>query len=137
MVFLCVELPIPISGISRVDHVLILHRRLTLEMARTRDSRSLFRASVWHRLGFRAPSGADGCLCIHFCLRFQSGWGYKGWASWLTTYLLSGLIPWLSFQESMSKGSTVIVGNANLVKQVIFPIEILPVKECLRHLSHK
>jgi lipopolysaccharide transport system permease protein len=45
-----------------------------------------------------------------------------------TTYLLSGLIPWLSFQESMSKSSTVIVNNANLVKQVVFPIEILPVK---------
>jgi lipopolysaccharide transport system permease protein len=45
-----------------------------------------------------------------------------------TTYLLSGLIPWLSFQESMSKGSVVIVSNANLVKQVVFPIEILPVK---------
>ncbi len=45
-----------------------------------------------------------------------------------TTYLLSGLIPWLSFQESMSKSSTVILTNASLVKQVVFPIEILPVK---------
>lgn len=45
-----------------------------------------------------------------------------------TTYLLSGLIPWLSFQESMSKSSTVILSNASLVKQVVFPIEILPVK---------
>lgn len=45
-----------------------------------------------------------------------------------TTYLLSGLIPWMAFQESMNKGSTVIVSNANLVKQVVFPTEILPVK---------
>lgn len=48
-----------------------------------------------------------------------------------TTYLLSGLIPWLSFQECMSKGAVVIVSNANLVKQVVFPIEILPVKGVL------
>lgn len=47
------------------------------------------------------------------------------------TYLLSGLIPWLAFQESMNKGSTVIVANSNLVKQVVFPIEILPVKGVL------
>jgi lipopolysaccharide transport system permease protein len=47
------------------------------------------------------------------------------------TYLLSGLIPWLSFQESMSKAATAITGNANLVKQVVFPIEILPVKGVL------
>ncbi|MBI1879673.1 MAG: ABC transporter permease, partial [Chloroflexi bacterium] len=45
-----------------------------------------------------------------------------------TTYLLAGLIPWYSFQEAMGKSSTVIINNANLVKQVIFPIEILPVK---------
>ncbi len=45
-----------------------------------------------------------------------------------TTYILSGLIPWMAFQESMNKGTTVILGNANLVKQVVFPIEVLPVK---------
>lgn len=48
-----------------------------------------------------------------------------------TTYMLSGLIPWLAFQESMSKASTVIISNANVVKQVIFPIEVLPVKGVL------
>jgi homopolymeric O-antigen transport system permease protein len=45
-----------------------------------------------------------------------------------TTYLLSGLIPWMSFQESMTRGTTAILSNANLVKQVVFPLEILPVK---------
>lgn len=45
-----------------------------------------------------------------------------------TTYLLAGLIPWLSFQEAMMKASTVIIVNANIVKQVVFPVEILPVK---------
>lgn len=45
-----------------------------------------------------------------------------------TTYMLAGIIPWMAVQESMSKGSTVIVSNASLVKQVVFPIEILPVK---------
>ena len=45
-----------------------------------------------------------------------------------TTYILSGLIPWMVFQEAMGKGSTVIVANTNLVKQVVFPIEVLPVK---------
>jgi len=45
-----------------------------------------------------------------------------------TTYLLAGLIPWLAFQESMSKASTVITAHTNLVKQVVFPIEVLPVK---------
>lgn len=45
-----------------------------------------------------------------------------------TTYLLSGLIPWMAFQESMNRGTTAILANADLVKQVVFPLEILPVK---------
>jgi lipopolysaccharide transport system permease protein len=44
------------------------------------------------------------------------------------TYILSGLIPWMAFQESMSKGTTAILANAELVKQVVFPLEVLPIK---------
>jgi lipopolysaccharide transport system permease protein len=46
-------------------------------------------------------------------------------------YLLSGLIPWLAVQEALTKGSTVITSNASLVKQVVFPLEVLPVKSVL------
>ena len=48
-----------------------------------------------------------------------------------TAYILSGIIPWLVFQESLSKASTVIIAKANVVKQVIFPLEVLPVKSVL------
>lgn len=46
-------------------------------------------------------------------------------------YLLSGLLPWLAFQETLGKSSLVVVANSNLVKQVVFPIEVLPVKGVL------
>lgn len=45
-----------------------------------------------------------------------------------TAYLLSGLIPWMGFQESMSKAVTSITGNSGLVKQVVFPVEVLPLR---------
>lgn len=48
-----------------------------------------------------------------------------------TSYMLAGLIPWLTFQESMGKASTDITANAHIVKQVIFPLEVLPVKGVL------
>lgn len=52
-------------------------------------------------------------------------------ASSTVTYILAGLIPWLTFAESMAKGTGTIVNEAGLVKQVVFPIEILPVKSVL------
>ncbi len=46
-------------------------------------------------------------------------------------YILSGLIPWLTFSDAMKKGAQVLEANAGLVKQVVFPIEILPVSSVL------
>jgi len=48
-----------------------------------------------------------------------------------TTYLLSGLVAWMGCQEAMIKSCTAITGHAALVKQVVFPLEILPVKGVL------
>lgn len=45
-----------------------------------------------------------------------------------TMYILAGLIPWLAVQELLVKSTTVIRGHSNLVKQMIFPIEVLPAK---------
>ena len=52
----------------------------------------------------------------------------------MTAYILAGLIPWLTFSDAMGKASTMIISHANLVKQVIFPIEVLPVKGVLASL---
>jgi lipopolysaccharide transport system permease protein len=43
-------------------------------------------------------------------------------------YLLSGLIPWLAFQEGVSRSATSVVSQSSLVKQVVFPVEVLPIK---------
>jgi len=49
----------------------------------------------------------------------------------ITAYILAGIIPWITFSDAMGKASTSILNNANLVKQVIFPVEVLPVKGVL------
>lgn len=43
-------------------------------------------------------------------------------------YLLSGLLPWLVTSDTLAKGSGLMMQNVNLVKQVIFPVNILPIK---------
>lgn len=54
-----------------------------------------------------------------------------------TTYLLAGLIPWMAFQEAMTKGCHAISSNASLVKQVVFPIEVLPFKSIVTALLNQ
>jgi lipopolysaccharide transport system permease protein len=41
-------------------------------------------------------------------------------------YFLTGLFPWLIFSEGISKATSVINNNANLVTKVVFPVVLLP-----------
>ncbi|MBS2000630.1 MAG: ABC transporter permease [Candidatus Obscuribacterales bacterium] len=42
-------------------------------------------------------------------------------------YLMAGLLPWSCLAESLSRSTTVILESPNLVKRVVFPLQILPV----------
>jgi lipopolysaccharide transport system permease protein len=48
-----------------------------------------------------------------------------------SVYLLCGLLPWQAFSEGLSRSTGVIRSNVNLVKRVVFPLEILPVNLAL------
>lgn len=65
-----------------------------------------------------------------FAYVFPARVGTSG-GSGLSTYILSGLIPWMAFSEAIAKSTQVIISNASLVRQVVFPIEVLPVKSVL------
>jgi lipopolysaccharide transport system permease protein len=42
-------------------------------------------------------------------------------------YILAGLVPWLMMQAAIVRGPNALIASANLVKQVVFPIEVLPI----------
>lgn len=48
-----------------------------------------------------------------------------------TLYMVSGIIPWLVVADVLGRSSTIVSSQAALVKQVVFPVEILPVKMVL------
>jgi lipopolysaccharide transport system permease protein len=48
-----------------------------------------------------------------------------------SVYLLCGLLPWQAVSEGLSRATGVIRANVNLVKRVVFPLEILPVNLAL------
>jgi lipopolysaccharide transport system permease protein len=41
-------------------------------------------------------------------------------------YILSGLVPWMAIQTALARSSISMLNQANLVKQVVFPTEVLP-----------
>lgn len=45
-----------------------------------------------------------------------------------TAYLLSGIVAWLSIQDGLIKSCTIITSNTAIVKQTVFPLEVLVIK---------
>lgn len=111
------------------------HRDLTFEMAR-RELSDRYAGQAFGLLwAIGHPAFMIGLYVFIFAVVFkQRIGGTVDLPLDYTTYLLSGLVAWLSVQESMVKSCTVITGNASLVKQVVFPLEILPVKGVLASL---
>jgi lipopolysaccharide transport system permease protein len=65
----------------------------------------------------------------------QFGASGSGWE--FALYLFCGVLPWTAFQEAVQLSSQKIVSQANLVKRVVFPLEILPVAQSLASLANQ
>jgi lipopolysaccharide transport system permease protein len=46
-------------------------------------------------------------------------------------FFLAGLFPWLLFADSLTRSAGSLVGNANLITKVVFPVELLPTSALL------
>lgn len=111
------------------------HRQLTWEMTR----REITDRYVGQVLGAFWAVAHPLCLLAVYIfvfaliLRIQIG-GTADLPLDYTTYLLAGLIPWMTCTEVLSKSAVALTSNANLVKQVVFPLEVLPLKGVLASL---
>ncbi len=62
-----------------------------------------------------------------FPARYGSGAGVSDYS----TNVLAGLVSWLAFQDLLSRSPSILVSQSNLVKQIVFPTEVLPMKTAI------
>jgi ABC-type polysaccharide/polyol phosphate export permease len=103
---------------------IVQRRFLIYEMAK----RDIASKHVGSMLGFFWTFINPMFMIFIFWLVFSVGFRIKPrhnvpFVVWLT----AGLAIWNSFSEIINKSTAVIVGNAHLVKKVVFPLSILPV----------
>jgi homopolymeric O-antigen transport system permease protein len=51
-------------------------------------------------------------------------------------FFLVGFLMWTFFSRAIMAAATCVAGNENLVKQAVFPLEVLPISAVLYHLFH-
>lgn len=84
--------------------------------------------SAWAVL---APLLLMGVYVFAFAVIFRGRLGEADNSFAFVAFVLSALGPWVALQDAVSRSTQAIVGNANLVKQIVFPSEILPIKTVL------
>lgn len=103
------------------------HRELIWSLTR-RDFLSRFRGSLggifWSIL---QPFFMMIIYTLVFSSFLQVKFGINDSPYAFAVYLLCGLLPWTAFSESITLSTGLIRNNANLVKRVVFPLQILPV----------
>jgi homopolymeric O-antigen transport system permease protein len=62
-----------------------------------------------------------------FPARFGSGAAMTDYS----VNVFAGIVAWLAFQDVLSRAPTVMLAHASLVKQIVFPTEVLPIKAAL------
>ena len=68
---------------------------------------------------------------------FGARFGREG-SSWdYALYVFCGLLPWSAFAESLQTSSTTVIMHVNLVKRVVFPLEVLPVSHALASVTNQ
>ena len=117
--------------LAEIARLYTTHRRLIWELAK-RDLRDRFAGQffgvVW---AVGHPLVLMALYVLVFVYIFPGRRGESSGPRDFTISVLAGLIPWLTFQEVLANSATTITNNASLVKQVVFPIETLPVKAVL------
>ena len=112
---------------ARCVAVLVRHRDLTLEMAR-RDIRSQYGGQAlgsWWVVGHPLFLMLVYITVFALIFKVRLGGSIEMPRDYIT-YLLSGLVPWMCAQQALARGPTLMVSQANLVKQVVFPIQVIP-----------
>lgn len=62
-----------------------------------------------------------------FPARFGEGVDFQDYS----VSIIAGIVSWLAFQDILARAPTVMISHSNLVKQIVFPMEVLPVKTAI------
>lgn len=112
------------------------HRNLVLELTKREFSgryRGSFGGIFW---SFAQPLFLLTVYTVAFGVILKSRWGATGSTADYALMLFAGLIVFNAFSEVLSRSSTLVTGNPNFVKKVVFPLELLPVITVATALIH-
>ena len=115
-----------LSSPFKVLHSLRKNRRLVGDFVR-RDLRSRYAgASLGLLWSILFPLINMAVYMFVFQLILKARWGDMMTAPEVTLIMLTGIVVWMSFAETLHRATGSMMENTNLIQKVVFPAEILP-----------
>jgi len=118
------------------DGLLSIYRNGSLVLHMT--SRELRDRYVGQMLGMAwavcTPLLSMATYVIAFTFIFRQRLGVDDSGNGYTAYVLAGLVPWLATADVLSRAPVAVSASTSLVKQIVFPSEVLPLKVALASL---
>ena len=106
---------------SLLEHVTLL------KLMVSRDFKGRYRGSLLGALWpLIQPVGHLLLYTFVFCIVLKVRFGADTSTSNFALYLMSGLLAWGAISESLARSTTCILEVPNLVKRVVFPLEVIP-----------
>jgi lipopolysaccharide transport system permease protein len=99
-----------------------------IKMMVVRDFQGRYRGSLLGALWpLIHPVGHLLLYTFVFCVVLKVRFGTDASTGNFSLYLMSGLLAWGAISESLSRSTTCILEVPNLVKRVVFPVEVIPI----------
>jgi len=102
------------------------HRGLIHSLVR-RDLTSRYKGSLMGLMWtIITPAVMITIYTVIFSGLFGAKFGAEGGHLRFAVYLFCGMLPWIAFSDSIQRSTLVLTDNLNLVRRVVFPLEVLP-----------
>ncbi len=115
--------------LKRISHklrVLMLVRNLLWTLI-VRDFKGRYAGSFMGFFWAVAVPFINMCFYIFifsYVLKIKTGIrGIEGFG----TFIISGFIPWLGFQEALTRAASCMMDNAFMIKKISFPLDVIPI----------
>ncbi|MBX9951371.1 MAG: ABC transporter permease [Candidatus Obscuribacterales bacterium] len=106
----------------------LLNHTTLVKMMVMRDFKGRYRGSLLGALWpLIHPVGHLLLYTFVFCIVLKVRFGADASTSNFSLYLMSGLLAWGAISESIARSTTCILEVPNLVKRVVFPLEVIPI----------
>ena len=118
----------PLAFIKVLRSVFVRHAELTYELSRREISERYAGSALGVLWAVLTPLITMAVYVGLFAFVFPVRLGAEGSPSEGASLILSGLVPWLAVVDVVTRSPLVFVSQRSLVRQVVFPIEVLPAR---------